>query len=80
MTKAISPLVTALGMEPHPEGGWYKEMWKAHFQIPKPVLPDVYSGPRLQLRLRISCCIRVSSPSGMWSILMSCGYIIAEAL
>lgn len=46
MTKAISPLVTALGMEPHPEGGWYKEMWKAHFQIPKPVLPDVYSGPR----------------------------------
>lgn len=46
MTKAISPLVMALGMEPHPEGGWYKEMWKANFQIPKPVLPDIYSGPR----------------------------------
>ncbi len=22
-----SPLVTALGLEPHPEGGWYRQTW-----------------------------------------------------
>lgn len=41
-----SPLVDALGMQPHPEGGWYAETWKASFQIPKEVLGAPYTGPR----------------------------------
>lgn len=24
-----SPLVAALGLEPHPEGGWYRQTWRA---------------------------------------------------
>ncbi|MBE9915606.1 cupin domain-containing protein [Paenibacillus donghaensis] len=42
----LSPLVKALGLQPHPEGGWYKELWKASFEIPKEVLPAKYSGSR----------------------------------
>uniref|UniRef100_UPI00405391D1 cupin domain-containing protein n=1 Tax=Paenibacillus sp. FSL H8-0537 TaxID=2921399 RepID=UPI00405391D1 len=44
--KAISPLVEALGLKPHVEGGWYKELWKASFQIPQELLGEAYSGPR----------------------------------
>lgn len=46
MTMQRSPLVQALDMQPHPEGGWYKETWKAGFQIPQQVLGEAYSGPR----------------------------------
>lgn len=45
-THELSPLVAALNMQPHVEGGWYKEEWKASYQIPQSVLPDTYSGPR----------------------------------
>lgn len=45
-THELSPLVAALNMQPHVEGGWYKEEWKASYQIPQSVLPDAYSGPR----------------------------------
>lgn len=41
-----SPLVELLDMQPHPEGGWYKETWKAAFQIPQATLGDAYSGSR----------------------------------
>lgn len=41
-----SPLVDALGMQPHPEGGWYAETWKASFHIPKEVLGTPYTGSR----------------------------------
>ncbi|WP_261306426.1 cupin domain-containing protein [Paenibacillus andongensis] len=46
MTKSLSPLVAALDLKPHPEGGWYKELWKASFEIPKEVLNEAYSGSR----------------------------------
>ncbi|WDF50028.1 cupin domain-containing protein [Paenibacillus sp. KACC 21273] len=42
----LSPLVKLLDMNEHREGGWYKEMWKASFEIPKDILPEQYSGPR----------------------------------
>ena len=45
-THELSPLVAALDMQPHVEGGWYKEVWKASYQIPQSVLPEAYSGPR----------------------------------
>ncbi|WP_125666046.1 cupin domain-containing protein [Paenibacillus baekrokdamisoli] len=46
MTKTLSPLVKMLDLKPHPEGGWYKELWKASFEIPKDVLSAQYSGSR----------------------------------
>ncbi len=46
ITKTLSPLVAALDLKPHPEGGWYKELWKASFEIPKEVLDEAYTGSR----------------------------------
>ncbi|QHW34650.1 cupin domain-containing protein [Paenibacillus rhizovicinus] len=45
-TLELSPLVKALDLKPHPEGGWYKELWKASFEIPQDVLGGSYSGAR----------------------------------
>lgn len=42
----LSPLVEQLGLQPHVEGGWYKELWKANFTIPQQVLGEPYSGAR----------------------------------
>ncbi|MFD4565742.1 cupin domain-containing protein [Streptomyces sp. NPDC058467] len=36
------PLAAALGMQPHPEGGWFVETWAA----PHALRPDGYPGPR----------------------------------
>ncbi|OBZ11193.1 MULTISPECIES: cupin domain-containing protein [Bacillales] len=44
--KQLSPLVQSLGLKEHVEGGWYKEIWKAGFEIPQEVLGAPYSGPR----------------------------------
>nr|WP_205516234.1 cupin domain-containing protein [Paenibacillus sp. SYP-B3998] len=46
ITKQLSPLVEALQLKQHREGGWYKELWKASFEIPKEVLNEAYSGSR----------------------------------
>ncbi|MFC4810284.1 cupin domain-containing protein [Paenibacillus sp. GCM10023250] len=45
-TKPLSPWVKALDLTPHPEGGWYKELWKAGFTIPREVLGEPYSSDR----------------------------------
>lgn len=37
-----SPLVELLGLEPHPEGGWYRQTWRS----PVEFQPDGYPGPR----------------------------------
>jgi len=42
----LSPLVDALRLQPHVEGGWFREMWKSSFEIPKEVLGPRYSGAR----------------------------------
>lgn len=44
--KEISPLVEALGLLPHVEGGWYKRLWNSSFEIPQETLGGSYSGPR----------------------------------
>jgi predicted cupin superfamily sugar epimerase len=44
--KQLSPLVESLGLKQHIEGGWYKEIWKAGFEIPQEVLGAPYSGRR----------------------------------
>ncbi|MEV6343564.1 cupin domain-containing protein [Actinoplanes sp. NPDC051851] len=37
-----SPLVALYGMEPHPEGGWFRETWRS----PHEFRPDGYPGAR----------------------------------
>lgn len=44
--KTISPLVEALGLQPHVEGGWFREVWRTGVEIPSSVLGEPYSGPR----------------------------------
>lgn len=44
--KVLSPWVAALGLQPHIEGGWFKEMWKASKLIPSEVLGPAYSAAR----------------------------------
>jgi uncharacterized protein len=39
---ARSPLVERLGLVPHPEGGWYRQTWRA----PVSFVPDGYAGKR----------------------------------
>ena len=41
-----SPLVAALGLEPHVEGGYYRELWRSEVSLPQTLLGDLYSGPR----------------------------------
>ncbi|MFC1402605.1 MULTISPECIES: cupin domain-containing protein [Streptacidiphilus] len=38
----ISPLVALLGLEPHVEGGWFRETWKTSGET----VPEGYPGPR----------------------------------
>lgn len=41
-----SPLVETMNLAPHPEGGWYREIWKAPVEIPRDLLGAKYSGAR----------------------------------
>jgi len=45
-TKQRSPLIDLLQLKPHVEGGWYREMWRTEFEIPKTLLGGEYSGAR----------------------------------
>ncbi|GAA3919196.1 cupin domain-containing protein [Streptomyces gulbargensis] len=38
----ISGLVTDLGLEPHPEGGWYRRTWRTG----SAAVPEGFAGPR----------------------------------
>jgi predicted cupin superfamily sugar epimerase len=35
-----------LGLEPHPEGGWFREVYRAKESVPASGLPARYGGPR----------------------------------
>lgn len=39
-------LVRALGLEPHPEGGWFRETYRAAETIPGAALPPRFGGAR----------------------------------
>lgn len=36
----------ALALEPHPEGGWYRETWRSDIELPGVALPDMFGGAR----------------------------------
>lgn len=42
----LSPLVEALGLEPHVEGGYYRELWRSERLLPQSLLGERYSGAR----------------------------------
>ncbi len=46
---AAASLVARLALEPHPEGGWYRETVRADLTIPATALPDRFGGDRSAL-------------------------------
>ncbi|MFT4394847.1 cupin domain-containing protein [Gordonia lacunae] len=38
--------VRELDLQPHPEGGWYRQTWRSEVEIPRGVLPGDYTGDR----------------------------------
>ena len=44
--RARSPLIAQLGLEPHIEGGYYRELWRSEVVLPKSILGERYSGAR----------------------------------
>lgn len=41
-SRSAPPLVEALGLQPHPEGGWFRETWRSGIALH----PDGYDGER----------------------------------
>lgn len=39
-------LIASLGLEPHPEGGHYRETFRSALRLPAEALPDAFPGPR----------------------------------
>jgi predicted cupin superfamily sugar epimerase len=39
-------LIDELGLEPHPEGGYYRETWRSGVRLPGAALPAAYVGDR----------------------------------
>ena len=37
----------SLDLQPHPEGGWYRETWRSGVEIPGGALPSGYEGTRV---------------------------------
>lgn len=42
----INNLITSLNLQPHPEGGWYRETYRATETTPSTGLPDRFNGQR----------------------------------
>lgn len=38
-------IISQLHLTPHPEGGWYREVYRSHDSIPASSLPDRYNSP-----------------------------------
>ncbi|MFI5360370.1 MAG: cupin domain-containing protein [Elusimicrobiota bacterium] len=55
----VSEVVSLLGLAPHPEGGFYRETYRAAEEIGRSALPGRFSGPR-----RISTAILYLLPEG----------------
>lgn len=46
MTKDANYWIQKLALEPHPEGGFYRQTYKADLVLPRAALPPQFSGPR----------------------------------
>lgn len=47
MTHSAKYWIDRLGLITHPEGGYYRETYRADLSIPREALPPQFSGPRL---------------------------------
>lgn len=46
MTQTAADYIRALDLQPHPEGGWYRETYRAGETIPRAALPARFDDPR----------------------------------
>lgn len=46
MQQAVKDIIARYGMQPHPEGGYYKETYRAAETIPQQALPGRFAGDR----------------------------------
>jgi uncharacterized protein len=42
----IVKLIDKLQLQPHPEGGFYRETWRSNLSLPQSILPAAYTGDR----------------------------------
>jgi uncharacterized protein len=42
----IVQLIDKLQLQPHPEGGFYRETWRSNLSLPQSILPAEYKGDR----------------------------------
>jgi uncharacterized protein len=42
----IVQLIDKLQLQPHPEGGFYRETWRSNLCLPQSILPSEYTGDR----------------------------------
>ena len=42
----IPQWVRHLNLDPHPEGGWFRETWRSELTLAETALPPQYGGPR----------------------------------
>ncbi|WP_068270298.1 cupin domain-containing protein [Aldersonia kunmingensis] len=46
MSAQLPDWATPFELQPHPEGGWYRETWRSEVTLTESALPSGYSGPR----------------------------------
>ncbi len=46
VSSEIDDLIDRLQLQPHPEGGFYRETWRSDLCLPRSILPAAYSGDR----------------------------------
>jgi uncharacterized protein len=46
LTAEIVQLIDRLQLQPHPEGGFYRETWRSNLSLPQSILPAEYTGDR----------------------------------
>jgi len=76
MTTAVRALVRALRLRPHPEGGFYRETWRAHGRIPRRALAPAYAGPRryaTSILYLLPAGARTVHVAGIALLLAACG-------
>jgi uncharacterized protein len=46
LSPTVIDLIANLQLQPHPEGGFYRETWRSDLCLPSSILPDGYTGDR----------------------------------
>ena len=74
MIKSAQYWIDKLNLIAHPEGGYYRETYRAELSIPKEALPSHFTGPRL-----VSTAMEKTSPPSIDCGRTSCGISIPAA-